>query len=167
MQRKNNFLSPFKKRGFAMIMAIILIVVLSTIMAYTLTLTTQTTKQTGDLYLREQAVLLAQSAAEYTLLAISGYNRGTNGNTTCLGVVNAYYPNNTNPIFDINVTIGYIGLDCKNFDINHPENGYNYISAITTPESNGTVLLDIAVATHDGNISTEPIRYFRRTIQKL
>jgi type II secretory pathway pseudopilin PulG len=163
MQRKNNFLNPLKKRGFAMIMAIILIVILSTIMAYTLTLTTQTTKQTGDLYLREQAVLLAQSAAEYTLLAISGQARGTNGNTTCLGGVNGTYPNATNPIFDINVSVGYIGLNCVNFI----GNGYNYISTITTPESNGTVLLDITVTTHDGNISTEPIRYFRRTIQKL
>ena len=167
MQRKNSFLNPSKRRGFAMIMAIILIVVLTTIMALTLTLTSQTTKQSTDLYLREQAVLLAQSAAEYTLLAISGHPRGTNGNNNCLGYVNTQYPSTINPIFDINVSIGYIGLGCQNFDINHPEYGYNYISTISTPESNGSVLLDITVTTHDTTTSTEPIRYFRRTIQKL
>jgi type II secretory pathway pseudopilin PulG len=159
MQRKNNFLTPSKRSGFAMIMAIILIVVLTTIMALTLTLTSQTTKQTTDLYLREQAVLLAQSAAEYTLLAISGHDRGLNGNTNCLGAVNIQYPTSTNPIFDINVSISYIGLNCQN--------GFNYIQNISTPESNGSVLLDITVASHDTTTSTEPIRYFRRTIQKL
>ncbi|MDD2358476.1 MAG: type II secretion system protein [Thiovulaceae bacterium] len=141
-----------------MIMAIILIVVLTTIMALTLTFTSQTTKQTTDLYLREQAVLLAQSAAEYTMLAISGHDRGVNGNTNCLGAVNIQYPTSINPIFDINVSIGYIGLNCQN--------GFNYIQNISTPESNGTVLLDITVSS-DSNTSTEPIRYFRRTIQKL
>ena len=174
MQRKNYFLSRSKRSGFAMIMAIILIVVLSTIVAYTLSLTSQTTKQSTDLYMREQAVLLAQSAAEYTLLAISGYNRGTNTNTNCLGSVNAQYPDNTNPLFDINVTIGYIGLGCIKDDKNNVLNttftstGYNYISEsnVTTPESNGSVLLDITV-TSEANTSTEPIRYFRRTIQKL
>lgn len=156
MQRKDNFLNPSKRKGIAMIMAIILIVVLTSIMALTLTLTSQTTKQTTDLYLREQAVLLAQSAAEYTMLAISGQNRATAG---CLGQVNAFYPSSTNPIFDINVSIKYIGLNCGG--------GMDYISSITTPESNGTVLLDITVVSHDTTTSTEPIRYFRRTLQKL
>lgn len=168
MQRKNSFLNPSKRRGFAMIMAIILIVVLTTIMAYTLSLTSQTTKQTTDLYLREQAILLAQSAAEYSLLAISGHNRGANGNTDCLGSINAQYPSSVNPLFDINVTVGYIGLNCQNLGTTYSTNGYNYIPAaqVTTPESNGTVLLDVTV-TSESNISTEPIRYFRRTIQKL
>lgn len=164
MQRKNNFLNPLKKRGFAMIMAIILIVVLSTIMAYTLTLTTQTTKQTGDLYLREQAVLLSQSAAEYTLLAISGQPRKdvntTYPNGNCLGEITAMYPTNgADKMFDINVSIRYIGLNCGAYNYTNPAN-------LTTPDSNGTVLLDITV-TSNPNTSTEPIRYFRRTIQKL
>ena len=141
-----------------MIMAIIVIVVLTTIMALTLNLTSQTTKQTTDLYLREQAVLLAKSAAEYTLLAISGHDRGAGGNTDCLGSVNAVYPSAANPIFDINVTMQYIGFNCAN--------GFNYINSISTPESNGSVLMDIAV-TSTANSSTEQIRYFRRTLQKL
>ena len=160
MQRKNSFLNPSKRKGFAMIMAIILIVVLTSIMALTLTLTSQTSKQTTDLYLREQAVLLAQSAAEYTMLAISGKDRDTSHvGGGCLGQVNAFYPSSTNPIFDINVSIKYIGLNCGG--------GMDYISSITTPESNGTVLLDITVVSHDTTTSTEPIRYFRRTLQKL
>lgn len=158
MQRKNSILRSSKRNGFAMIMAIIVIVVLTTIMALTLNLTSQTTKQTTDLYLREQAVLLAKSAAEYALLAISGHDRGAGGNTNCLGSVNAVYPSTASPIFDINVSMQYIGLHCQN--------GFNYVDSISTPESNGTVIMDITVSS-DPSVSTEPIRYFRRTIQKL
>ncbi len=158
MQRTNRILSSSKHNGFAMIMAIILIVILSTIMAISLALTQKTTKETTNLYLKEQAVLLAKGATELALLKISGYNRGAGGNTNCLSQVNAVYPNAATPIFDINTTIRYIGLNCKN--------GLNYISTITTPESNGTVLIDTTI-TSLPNVSITPIRYFRRTLQKL
>ncbi len=158
MQRTNSILNSSKRSGFAMIMAIILIVVLSTIMAIMLTLTRKTTKDTTNLYLKEQAVLLAKSATELALLEISGHNRGAKGNTNCLNQVNAVYPNATSPIFDINTTIRYIGLNCQN--------GSNYISSITTPDSNGSVLIDTTVTLTSGT-SVEPIRYFRRTLQKL
>ncbi|WP_345980232.1 hypothetical protein [Sulfurimonas sp. HSL3-2] len=158
MQRKNSILRSSARSGFAMIMAIIVIVVLTTIMALTLNLTSQTTKQTTDLYLREQAILLAKSGAELALLAISGHDRGAGGNTNCLGNVTAVYPAAATPIFNINVDIRYIGLNCLN--------GFNYINAISTPESNGTVLMDVTV-TSVPSVATEPIRYFRRTLQKL
>lgn len=156
MQRKNSILKSSARSGFAMIMAIIVIVVLTTIMALTLNLTSQTTKQTTDLYLREQAVLLAKSGAELALLKVSGWNRATSG---CLTSVNAVYPTSgASKIFDINVSMRYIGLNCGG--------AADYIPTIVTPESNGTVLMDVTV-TSDPSVTTEPIRYFRRTIQKL
>jgi len=158
MQRTNRILNSRKHNGFAMIMAIILIVVLSTIMAIMLNLTQKTTKETTNLYLKEEAVFLAKSATELALLEISGHDRGAGGNTNCLSQVNAVYPNATSPIFDINTTIRYIGLNCVN--------GLNYIPTITTPESNGSVLIDTTVTSTPGT-STQTIRYFRRTIQKL
>lgn len=158
MQRTNNILRASKRGGFAMIMAIILIVVLTTIMAIMIELTQKTTKETTDIYLKEQAILLAKSATELALLEISGNNRGVGGNTNCLGTVNAFYPSANHPIFDINVTMHYIGLNCTN--------GYNFIPNINTPDSNGSVLID-TVVTSDANVSTEPIRYTRRTLQKL
>lgn len=158
MQRTNSILSSRKKSGFAMIMAIILIVVLATIMAIMLNLTQKTTKETTNLYLNEQAVFLAKSATELALLEISGHNRGVGGNTNCLSQINAVYPNAVSPIFDINTTIRYIGLNCQN--------GLNYIPSITTPESNGSVLIDTTVTSTPGS-SIQTIRYFRRTLQKL
>ena len=90
MQRKNDILVPLKSSGrgknlkatkratqakskpaIAMITAIGMIVIISTILALSLSLSTQTTKRTADIYLHEQAVLLSKSAAEYALLQIS------------------------------------------------------------------------------------------------
>ena len=137
----------------AMIMAIIAIVIIGTIMALALALNSQTTKQTTDLYLYEQAVLLSKSATEYALLRIAQNDPCTNidGNFTQDG------------IYDINISAQYI------YDSNTSciANGGTLYTTVTTPEQNGSVLLDVTVSVTDKNVTTEDIRYFRRTIQKL
>lgn len=150
MQRKNSILRTnlHKKRsGFAMIMAIAVVVIISTIMALSLSLTTETTKRTVDLYLYEQVALHAKSAAELALLDIAK-NGCQNSYSTTLDT-----------IYDANVTMRYIYetsiVGCTDY--------FN----ITTPEQSGSVLMDVTVSVNDVNITTEPIRYFRRTIQKL
>lgn len=162
MQRKNNLLkinSHKNRGGFAIIMAIAVIIIISTIMALSLSLTTKTSKRTTDIYLYEQAVLVSKSAAELALLAIAD-------NVPCNvqnGDLNYIFDldgdgNTAGEIYDVNITLGYvyIGLDCGT--------GFNYANSLTTPEQNGSVLMDITVTTNAGS---EPIRYFRRSIQKL
>ena len=157
MQRKNNILRKPKgtfKNAMAMIMAIGVIVIISTIMALALALSSQTTKRTIDLYLYEQAVLLAKSSVEYALLRISLDNNATDPcNVSSLNFQQDYY--------DVNISMRYSY-------VNPPTscNGKTFATVIT-PEQNGSVLLDIAVTLNDSTITTEPIRYFRRTIQKL
>lgn len=159
MQRKNSILKayPHKKRGaFAMIMAIIVIVTISTIMAISLSLTTETSKKTVDLYLYEQAELITKSAVELTMLEIAKRDPVTN----CL---NTY---NTLP-FDTNITnIFYINVSVRYIFTNNVGDCTMYINNLNTPEQNGSVLMDVVVKTKP-NVTTEPIRYFRRTIQKL
>lgn len=163
MQRKNYILKtdPRQKRagfakkrsGFAMITAIIVVLIISTIMALSLALTAETSKRTADLYLYEQAVLYSKSAAELTLLDIA-----QNG---CINSKNITFNDvGGNPLFDANVTMSYIYTGAVG-------GCTNYIN-ITTPEQNGSVLMDITVSVRDdANISAEPIHYFRRSIQKL
>jgi Tfp pilus assembly protein PilX len=154
MQRKNYFLktNPHKKRsGFAMIMAIAVIVIIATIMALSLALTTETSKRTVDLYLYEQTALHAKSATELALLEIAKRDPNTN----CLNSYNT----TLDDIYDVNITMRYIftgtvGTCSKYFDI-------------VTPEQNGSVLMDTTVSVNNTTVSSEPIRYFRRTIQKL
>ncbi|MCK9491994.1 MAG: hypothetical protein M0Q24_07880 [Sulfurimonas sp.] len=152
MQRKNYILNRKKvlhRSGFAMMMAIIVIVIISTIMALSLALTTQTAKRTTDIYLYEQAVLYSKSAAELALLRIA--------ETGSCTTIPSYTIGN---IYDINVSVRYVyrGLVCGGDN--------DYFTTIQTDEQNGSVLMDITVtANPDG--TTEPIRYFRRSIQKL
>ena len=141
------------RKGFSLITAVIFLVLIATISALSIALSTQSVKQTSDIYLKSQAELLLRSGTEYALLAISGAPNG------CLKDVNMTYNNQ----FDINVSIIYIGNGL----------GGNCIqlgSDINTNDSNRTVIIDTIVSTQpklitDGVI-TEPIRLHRRTIQK-
>lgn len=156
MQRKNDFLNYHShrnyRRGMAMIMAIAVIVILATIMALSLSLTTLTTKKTTDLYLYEQSVLLSQSAAEYGLLKLS------QANPCSLSNINVTY----NTIYNVSIDMRYISAAGTVCDGNIPV-GRKY-AAVADPGTDGTVIMDITVSTNTGS---EPIRYFRRSIQKL
>ncbi|WP_263832550.1 type II secretion system protein [Sulfurospirillum oryzae] len=151
------------RRGFTLITAIIFIVLVASIAALALSFSSFSTKQTTDLFLREQAELLVQSGTEFALLAISGHDiNTTNG---CLNAINAQYPKaGANAIFDINVTINYLGRGLATAS----NNNCNILSdLVETADSNRTVIIDTIVSTNtDNNISSEPIRLHRRTIQK-
>ncbi len=167
MQRKNNLLkTPYlnklssqrkrQKNAFAIIMAMSVIVIIGTVMALSLALTNKTTKQTADLYVYEQAVLLSKSAAEYALLRISQANPCSIGNLT-------FSPPAPLDYYDINIDMRYVydsAAICA-------AGGATSYFVITTPESNGSVLMDITVSVDDATIVSEPIRYFRRSLQKL
>jgi len=142
------------RKGFSLITAIIILVIISTLMVLMFSLSSQTVKQTGDIYLKEQTQLLARSATEYAILAISGHER--NATSKCVENINMQYPA-TNPQYDINVSIYYIGknLPCSSSHI--------LDNNISTADSNGTVIIDTVVTYLQSN---EPIRYHRRTIQK-
>lgn len=144
------------RKGFSLITAIMFIVLVATLGALALSLSTFATKQTSDLYLRTQAELLAKSATEYALLAISGHDNSVD----CVEQINSQYPEaGANALFDINVSLRYIGdgLPC-NAAVLLDNN-------ITTADSNLTVLIDTVITSANG-VSTEPIRFHRRTLQK-
>lgn len=142
------------KKGFSLITAIIFILLVATLGALALSLSAQSAKQTGDLYLKTQAELLARSATEYALLAISAHE--INATTGCLNEINATYGNPN--MFNINVDIKYFGrglpVACDTLANNVQER-----------ESNITVMIDTYVEANN-TISSEPIRFHRRTLQR-
>ena len=145
------------RKGFSMLTALIFMILVATLGALALSLSNLSLKQTSDLYLREQAELLVQSATEYALLAISGHNFSTN----CLNTINSTYTDGTTTLFNINISLYYLGnglpLNCSTLT--------NNLNNIDTNDSNLTVMIDTTVTSAAG-ISTEPIRIHRRTIQK-
>jgi len=162
MQRKNNLLA---KPAFAMIMAVAVIIVVSTIMLLSLNTTALTSKRSVDLYLHEQAELHTKSAIEYALYYIATYgcvnNLSRSGSNALIGV------------YDINITMSYsftneIGLNTTTTnEFGNPCRNYTPTTAITTEEQNGSVLMDVTVTIPTSVTGAEEVRFFRRTIQKL
>ena len=161
MQRKNSILKR-SRNGMALIMAIAVVVIISTIMALALSLTSQTTKRTADMYLYEQSVLLAKSATEYALLKIAQ-------DGPCMYTGHTFLQD----IFTITLNVKYVYYD-------NPATGVNEVpvacttavagtlyTSVQTPAQDGSVLIDVSVSVTDTTVAPEPIRYFRRTIQKL
>lgn len=166
MQRKTRILNYRRnptRNGFAMIMAIFFMIIMATLMLYMLGSTTETAQRTTNDYLQEQAQLIAKSATEYAILKVSGYNRAgpdnIPGNTddTCLDNFTATYPAS---LLNVTVNISYFGFGaifgCSNI-----------VDQIQTPESNGTMLIDVYVESDSSLHLDEPVRYHRRTLQKL
>ena len=139
------------RKGFSLLTAIVFLVLVATISALSISLSTQSVKQTGDVLLKSQAELLLRSGTEYAMLAMSGHDY----NSSCLENINMTHNN----IYDINISIMYIGNGL-------PCNTENILSNdINTSESNRTAIIDTWVRTK-GGITTEPIVMHRRSIQK-
>lgn len=160
MQRNSNLLkhSPMRS-GMAMIMAIAFLVIVAGMMAIMLNMSSLANKRTEHIYFTEQAQLLAKSATEFALLAISGHDRAVD---SCIQTVTSTYPA-VNPFFDITTTIRYIGLAA----LGGTCATNSFVGAIDTTQSVGTVLLDVTVTSRDNTLNLgNTIRYHRRTIQK-
>lgn len=146
------------RRGFTLIVAVMFLLLISTLTALALNFAMTTMRQTSELYLREQAELLAQGATEYAMLEI--FNHDFNSvastatrvvNNSCLVNINGTYNN----LFNYEVRISYFGTigNCTG-------------TAIQTPQSAGTVQMDVFV-TSIANRTPNPIRFHKRTLQKL
>jgi len=146
------------RRGFGLITAIIILVIVSTLMSLMISLSSTSVKQTTDIFFKEQAELLAISAVEYGLLALSGHNNSVN----CVENVNISYPNTLVPTHEANLTFYYI------YDKDTTPTCNNILASnIETSMSNITVIVDVRVAVRQDNTGiTEPIVIHRRTIQK-
>ena len=152
-----------QRNGFAMIMAIFFMIVIATLLTYMLSSTTETANRTTNTYLNEQAQLIAKSAVEYTILAVSAHDRSGG----CLNNINTMYVVDGLPFFDIKVDIQYFGFASITSGSGCSTLVTGSTDTIATPESNGTMLIDVYVSDNAGLGLSEPIRYHRRTLQKL
>ncbi|MFA6143679.1 MAG: hypothetical protein WCW84_01555 [Sulfurimonas sp.] len=146
-----------KRRGFAMILAIFIVLLVAAGGALLLSNTTMGAKGVTDGYLHTQAELLLESATEFAVMRAQGFD--TSGGN-CLNQLDINVTDASgSQMFDINVSLAY------SFGGAAP-------AACTTLAQNtglfSSVLVDVAVTTNaDANISTEPIRVFKRSWQKL
>lgn len=145
-----------KHKAFAMILAIFVVLLVASGGVLLLRNAATGTKSVGDNYLRAQAELLAESAAEYGVMRAQGDSSVAAGN--CLNQLTiAVNDINGNTMFDVNVSMLY------SFRGAAPTGTCNYLAQNTTKDS--MILVDTIISDH--NLSTEPIRIHRRTWQKL
>ena len=175
-----------KKRGFALIAAIFFIIIISTIAITALSTASMTAKDTVNAHTREQALLLAQSATEFAVMAMQAhaYNGDTvnvprldaagnpvldaagnpvtnpvNG-ANCLEHIDLSYPG-----FDIDVDLYYINtaLGCSAAN-NIGGVGLSVNPATGLANNSHMALVDVTVRSTSGDLP--PIVYNRRTLQK-
>lgn len=152
------------KKGFSLIMAIFFVMLIATLGMMSLSLSSKMVKQSGDVYLKEQAELYAMSATSLAVLDMQGtdYSSGCLTEKTYdfgdgfVATVNIFYLDNDMPRCDNNRNVKSLNSIVKNFmdlkDING--NSVTYYNV---------ALIDVMVQNTDG---IEPVRFHRRTIQR-
>lgn len=154
------------KKGFALIFAVIFLVLIATIGILSLSIAASSVKSSSNIYLREQAELLAISAAEHALLAIQAHDFNKN----CIDEIKSTYPDDKNPQFDISASMMYVGTNlpennCTKLDGDNKTNIF-YHGKNKINDKYQVAIIDIIVQTAK-NVTTEPIRFHRRITQPL
>ena len=93
------------KKGFSLILAIIFILLVASIGALSMAISSSSAKTSVNLFIHEQAKLLADGAAEYAIMKVQQNNFAA----TCVDEIEINYPNDTSPTFKANISITYIG----------------------------------------------------------
>jgi len=145
------------RRGFGLMQALMVIVLISGLMVVVMKYAQYSIKQTKDLYIRESAELFMNSAVELSLLAIQGYDRSAG----CLHEINI---TSSDQRFNADVNI-------TKYFLYHGEDGGNSCdrnSSIETEDSHGMVMLEITVETNSSNPKNHgtDIILRRRTLQR-
>ena len=163
MQNKNRVL---KRGGFAVIAAVFMMLLITLMLLKMLSYSTDVATRTSNNYLNEQAQLLAFNATEDAVYNISGDVR-TGVGASCTTSIDTHYPSSGTAMFDINVTIRYIWEVNSVAALASSCKGANLYTTVTTPEQNGSALIDVYVTSNSSLQLDEPIRFHRRTLQKL
>lgn len=148
-------MSVTKRKGFAMILAIFVVVMVALGGTLLLSNAAKGSKSISDNYLRAQAELLAQSATEYALMRAQGVDTTAGA---CLNQLNITVNDaGGTAMFDVNVSLAYsfegaVAAGC---------------TALANTTGKDTMVMIDATAVTRANITTEPIRAHRRSWQKL
>jgi membrane-associated protease RseP (regulator of RpoE activity) len=155
-----------KRSGFAMILAIFIVVLISLGGVMLLNGVSIGVKSVGDAYFQAQAQLLAESATEFAVMRVQDVNTSVAApNNHCLEKLNITIQDATGaPAYDANITIRYSFFGAAPVACLTPLADVNTTMAQNT--GNPTMML-IDTTVTDHNLSTESIRVVKRSWQKL
>ena len=158
-----------QRAAFSMITAIIVILLMGSVGAFVMSLSSKMVKGTTAQFQREQAMLLAKSYTEYAVMAVMANDTTTNCLQTIQG--NNVIRDEDDGGFNVTVQIAYLGNDdvYGNGRINSCDGVRKLTNAITTEKSSLNIIVDVYVKYHDFDAAegTPWITYHRRTLQKI
>lgn len=179
------------RKGFSLITAIFVIVLMATVSIFVLDTAGKITKASSDIYREEQAALLARSYTELAIMVVIDHNRSTANNciekidSNVTGIIPGQIGTgsvNDGSGYSVETRIYYLGnaLPCNNAHRLNASASYPISSGTTiVTDYNNTaaadaiaaVIIDVFVrhkSTEHPDIANAPlITYHRRTLQKI
>ena len=152
------------RAAFSMITAIFVIIMMATVAMLVLSLSGKIVKSTTAQYQREQAMLLAKSYTEFTVLSVMSNDRNSTGN--CLYTISGNIGNApiTGNGYRARVHINYIG----NLQEVGNCGGRILSNGVLFKKSPLTIIVDTYIDYKDpDNTSAEWLSFHKRTIQKI
>jgi hypothetical protein len=155
--------------AFSMLTAIFVLVLMIGVSALVFDLSGKIVKETTTQYKKEQAVLLAKSYTELTILAVMANSRGTNPCLYNITGNNILGDNSLGFGYRVRVRIGYIGNNLGNCNAT----ANVYANNVVTPESMLNIIVDTYieyqedVSVNDTISNAQWITYHRRTLQRI
>ena len=152
------------RRGFNLLMAIFMILVLSGAAVLTMQYVSIGAKHVADSYIKEQAEIFARSVLEATVLKIEGYDRSTNSD--CLQTLSFSSPDGRLNA-QVSITRYYL-YQGKDNDGSARAN-CSIVTPINSIESHGYTMIEIVVTTNKNNNKIgnfiAPVRVVLRSLQ--
>jgi len=151
-----------RRDGFALIMALGMLVVIATIMALAIQLSSHTSKRVVDDYIKNQAQLYAKNGAEFAIYKIS---KDFNSSQPCsIKSINT----NIDGIYDLNITLSYAFSD-HNITQACDNNGTHTLDLMDANGSReyGYVRIDVFVDTNRSGVTTEAISVYKSYLEDI
>ena len=143
------------RKAFSMLTAIIIIVLMAVVASFIMNLSGKMVKSTTVQFQREQAVLLAKSYTEYTVMAVTANEHNS---SNCLNSISGTYG-----AYNVQVDISYIG---NNLDASCDR--VLNANPIETLKSPLNIIVDVFVDYPDiDNPNNINMTYHRRSLQKI
>jgi hypothetical protein len=155
-------------KGFGLIQAIMFIVILSAVALLVIQYSKISVKHTADTYIKEQANVFAQSAIEFSILAILGYER--NATSRCLKDITVRSPDKK---FIATVSVTDYMVETSSSEVTDCNIAGVNVHETLVVEGNllhGSGYLNVVVESNSSHPRMEnqpPIRIFKRVWQKF
>ncbi len=154
-----------KREAFSMMVALVVIIIMATVGAYVVSISSKNVHTTVVQYKREQAALLARSFTEFAIMAVSANDRNntySSGNQCLIDINSNNIFGSSDDGYHVQTRIYYIG----DGGVSPCANTRQITSGMTTVESALSILVDVYVKyrMYDTN---QTVTYHKRTLQKI